>query len=80
MGEAAILVVLLPVQEPVWDLELQRVVDDHNKVLKLLCRKLASSAIESPPQEISGHFTSAEAAVAKEATKAKSCRGSTRRV
>jgi hypothetical protein len=35
LGEATVLVILLPVQEPVWDLELPRVSDDHHQVLKL---------------------------------------------
>jgi hypothetical protein len=35
LGVATVLMVLLPVQEPVWDLELARVANDHHQVLEL---------------------------------------------
>mmetsp|Transcript_19663 Transcript_19663/g.66082 ORF Transcript_19663/g.66082 Transcript_19663/m.66082 type:complete len:240 (+) Transcript_19663:246-965(+) len=46
LGELAVLVVLLPIQEPVRDLELARVLDDGHHTLNLLGGQLARALLE----------------------------------
>eukprot|EP00306_Pavlova_sp_CCMP459_P004216 CAMPEP_0185162816 /NCGR_PEP_ID=MMETSP1139-20130426/7076_1 /TAXON_ID=298111 /ORGANISM="Pavlova sp., Strain CCMP459" /LENGTH=212 /DNA_ID=CAMNT_0027728155 /DNA_START=520 /DNA_END=1156 /DNA_ORIENTATION=+ len=61
LGELAILVVLLPVQEPVRDLELARVLDDGHDTLHLFCGQLTRTLLKVHLRLLEHHVREATA-------------------